>query len=239
MDRLLPTSKNSPFYRGFLFYLILLFPLVVISALVQRIQQQLGALTVTHHLFFANLYFASLFLACFMMSVFSRGDILLVFRHRNESFFEAFVLIHGLCLLFHLGLHALVALSMRGAKEATEGVALLLCSAHYYQHAFRPAVMDQDPSTGIWVFVFYSLIFGLISFEKGMVRYKETAGQASRLLVGHLCSRFLIPTFLPVVLLPRLLPPILDASALPGGIGQTLWGKDLDEADVEDGPKGE
>uniref|UniRef100_A0A7S1TBH1 Uncharacterized protein n=1 Tax=Compsopogon caeruleus TaxID=31354 RepID=A0A7S1TBH1_9RHOD len=165
-DGILPAIRGSPFYRGILFYLILLFPLFLVSNVVHQIRKHLGRLTVAHHIFLSNLYFSVLFLVCFLMSASTRQVIFHVFRHRNEAGFEAFVLIHFILLLRHVALHLLLLSASRETQELAESFTVTVCALHFFVNVFKPTMVDRDPTSAIWNFAFYCIVFGLISINR-------------------------------------------------------------------------
>ncbi|GAB0489354.1 hypothetical protein MMPV_000572 [Pyropia vietnamensis] len=155
----MPLVKSSPFYGGILFYIIILFPMVLFVSAAMKLNSHLKTMTISHYLVLSNLYFGVLSLLCLFMSYISGADVLLVFRHRNESLEGTFVVLHGLFYVLHLGLHFLSALTRRDGREVAQFLSMFIVGTHYFLHVYARAVLNEDPVMDLRAYVLYAAIF--------------------------------------------------------------------------------
>ncbi len=168
LHHILPKIKESPFYEGILFYVMLLFPTVLATWLVLKIHARLSQLTVAHYVVAINLYFATMSVLCLFMSLLSRNDILIVFRHRSQPAFEAFTLLHALLFVLHLGLHAVVAYVSKSSKDLGQFISIFCVGLHFFVHAYKRTIFNQDPNIGSPAYFLYSIIFCYTLYDRGL-----------------------------------------------------------------------
>lgn len=165
LNHIMPSIKRSPFYQGILFYLVLLFPTVLATWLVLKIHARLSQLTVAHYVVAINLYFGTMSVLCLFMSLLSSNDILIVFRHRSRTAFEAFTLLHALFFVLHLFLHGVVS---RNSKDYGQLVSMFCVGLHFFVHAYKRTIFNQDPNIGAPAYFLYSVIFLYTLYDRGI-----------------------------------------------------------------------
>lgn len=173
--RAVPSIRKSPFYDGILFYLVLLFPTVIVTWLVLKIHARLAQLTVAHYVIAANLYFGMMSVLCLFMSLLSHNDILIVFAHRSKSLFEAFTLLHALLFVVHLTMHAAVAYVTKSSKDLGQLVSIFCVGLHFFVHAYKRTIFNQDPNIGAPAYFLYSIIFLYTLYDRGITILEAAA----------------------------------------------------------------
>lgn len=168
INQYLPAVKNSPFYTGLIFYIILLCPTVAAAWLVMKVRQRLSLLTVEHYLITINLYLSILSVACAVMTIVSRTDILIVFRHRSQHMAESFVIIHGFLFLCHLVLHGMTAYVSGALKDFAQYICMSCVGLHFFMNAYKRTVLDQDPHIGAPAYIVYSVVFLYTLYDRGV-----------------------------------------------------------------------
>lgn len=167
INQYLPAIKNSLFYSGLIFYIILLCPLVAATWLVMKIKKRLSMLTVEHYIIAINLYFGILSVACALMTLLSRADILIVFRHRSQRLAETFMLMHGLLFLFHLILHGMIAYVSGMRKDFVQYICMSCVGLHFFMNAYKRTILNQDPNIGAPAYIVYSGVFLYTLYDRG------------------------------------------------------------------------
>lgn len=168
ITRYLPAIRNSPFYTGLIFYIMLLFPLVAAVWLVMKVRARLSLLTVEHYLIALNLYFGVLSVVCAVMTILGRTDILIVFRHRARSLAESFMIIHAFLFLIHLILHGMTAYVSGARKDFTQYICMSCIGLHFFMNAYKRTILDQDPNIGAPAYVIYSSVFLYTLYDRGV-----------------------------------------------------------------------
>lgn len=186
----IPLIRKSPFYSGILFYVILLFPLVLSVALVLRVNSRLFSVSVNHYIIVGNLYFGAMSVVCFFMSILSGTDILIVFQHRSSSTAETFMVVNAFLYLVHLFLHGLDSYTSKSKKTLGQLVCALSIGMHFYSHAYKRAILHQDPHIGAFAYFLYSGLFLYTLYDRGVDlietqitrknRFQYTNGDISR-----------------------------------------------------------
>ncbi|CDF40512.1 unnamed protein product [Chondrus crispus] len=167
INQYLPAIKNSPFYSGLIFYVILLCPTVVAAWLVMKVRQRLSLMTVEHYLIAINLYFGLLSVVCVVMTVLSRTDILIVFRHRSQHMAESFMILHGFLFVCHLVLHGMTAYVSGALKDFAQYICMSCVGLHFFMNAYKRTILNQDPHIGAPAYVIYSVIFLYTLYDRG------------------------------------------------------------------------
>lgn len=168
LHRFLPIIQESPFYSGILFYILILCPTVLAAWLILKIHARLAFLTVAHYVVPINLYFGAMSVLCLLMSLISRTDILIVFRHRSPSAADTFMIVHAFLFLLHLSLHGLLAYVSRSSKDLIQFVSIVCVGLHFYVHAYKRAILDQNPNIGPPAYFLYALIFLYTLYDRGI-----------------------------------------------------------------------
>lgn len=168
ITRYVPAIKDSPFYTGLIFYIILLFPLVSAIWLVMKVRARLSLLTVEHYLVAINLYFGVLSLVCAVMTILSKTDILIVFRHRSLHLAESFTILHGLLFIIHLILHGMTAYVSGARKDFAQYTCMSCVGLHFFMNAYKRTILNQDPHIGAPAYVVYTSIFLYILYDRGV-----------------------------------------------------------------------
>lgn len=168
INQYLPAIKNSPFYTGLIFYIILLCPLVAATWLVMKVKTRLSLLTVEHYLIAINLYFGILSVSCALMTLLSRADILIVFRHRSQRLAETFMLLHGLLFLIHLVLHGMTAYVSGVRKDFAQYICMSCVGLHFFLNAYKRTILNQDPNIGAPAYMIYSAVFLYTLYDRGV-----------------------------------------------------------------------
>lgn len=164
----LPAIKNSPFYSGLIFYIILLFPLVAATWLVMKVRQRLSLLTVEHYLIALNLYFGVMSTVCTIMTVLGKSDILIVFLHRSRHLAESFMVIHFFLFIGHLILHGLTAYVSGARKDFAQYVCMSCVGLHFFMNAYKRTLLNQDPNIGAPAYFVYAVIFLYTLYDRGV-----------------------------------------------------------------------
>lgn len=168
INQYLPAIKNSPFYTGLIFYIILLCPTVAAVWLVMRVRQRLSLLTVEHYLIAVNLYFGILSVVCAVMTLLSRTDILIVFRHRSQRLAESFMILHGFLFVCHLVLHGMTAYVSGARKDFAQYICMSCVGLHFFMNAYKRTILNQDPNIGAPAYVVYATIFLYTLYDRGI-----------------------------------------------------------------------
>lgn len=165
---LLPQIKKSPFYEGILFYILLLIPTVITAWLLLKVHARLSQLSVAHYVVAMNLYFGAMSILCLFMSLLSRNDILIVFRHRSKTTLELFMLLHALLFVVLLTLHAVISYVSKTSKDFGQLVSIFCVGLHFFVHAYKRTVLDQDPNIGAPAYFLYAIIFLYTLYDRGI-----------------------------------------------------------------------
>lgn len=168
ITRYLPMIRESPFYTGLIFYIILLFPTVAAFWLVARVRARLSLLTVEHYLITINLYFGAMSTVCTIMTLLSGTDILVIFHHRSRRIAESFMLFHGLLFIIHLVLHGMTAYVSGSRKDFAQYICISCIGLHFFLHAYKRAILDLDPNVGTTAYVIYAFIFWYLLYDRGV-----------------------------------------------------------------------
>lgn len=168
ITRYLPAIKNSPFYTGLIFYIILLCPVVATSWLIMKIRARLSQLTIEHYLIALNLYFAILTVACAIMSALGKTDILIIFRHRSHQLAESFMIVHGFLFICHLVLHGMTAYVSGARKDFAQYLCMSCVGLHFFMNAYKRTILDQDPHIGTPAYIIYATIFLYTLYDRGV-----------------------------------------------------------------------
>lgn len=168
ITRYLPMIRESPFYTGLIFYVILLFPTVAAFWLVMKVRTRLSLLTVEHYLIAINLYFGAMSTVCTIMTLLSGTDILVVFHHRARHIAETFMLFHGLLFIIHLVLHGVTAYVSGSRKDFAQYICISCIGLHFFLHAYKRAILDLDPNVGTTAYVIYAFIFWYMLYDRGV-----------------------------------------------------------------------
>lgn len=168
INQYLPAIKNSPFYTGLIFYIILLCPTVAAVWLVMKVRQRLSLLTVEHYLIAINLYFGILSVVCAVMTLLSRTDILIVFRHRSQHLAESFMILHGFIFVCHLVLHGMTAYVSGARKDFAQYICMSCVGLHFFMNAYKRTILNQDPNIGAPAYIVYATIFLYTLYDRGV-----------------------------------------------------------------------
>lgn len=168
ITRYVPGIKDSPFYTGLIFYMILLFPTVVALWLVLKVRARLSQLTVEHYLIALNLYFGSMSTVCAVMTITGGVDVLIVFRHRSLHVAEPFMLVHGLLFVVHLVMHGMTAYISGSRKDFAQYICMSCIGLHFFMHAYKRTILGQDPNIGGAAYVLYAGVFLYTLYDRGV-----------------------------------------------------------------------
>lgn len=168
INQFLPAIKNSPFYTGLIFYIILLCPTVAAIWLVMKVRQRLSLLTAEHYLIALNLYFGIMSSVCAVMTILGSSDILTVFRHRAQSLAESFMIIHFFLFVIHLVLHGMTAYVSGARKDFAQYICMSCVGLHFFMNAYKRTILNQDPNIGAPAYVIYALIFLYTLHDRGI-----------------------------------------------------------------------
>lgn len=168
INQFLPAIKNNPFYTGLIFYIILLCPTVAAVWLVMKVRQRLSLLTAEHYLIALNLYFGILSSVCAIMTILGRSDILIIFRHRAQSFAESFMIIHFFLFIVHLVLHGMTAYVSGARKDFAQYICMSCVGLHFFLNAYKRTILNQDPNIGAPAYVIYAAIFFYTLYDRGV-----------------------------------------------------------------------
>lgn len=168
MTRYIPLLRDSPFYTGLIFYVILLCPTVAAMWLVMKVRARLSLLTVEHYLIAINLYFGAMSAVCAVMSMAGGSDVLSVLRHRSQKIAEPFMLIHGLLFVIHLILHGMTAYVSGSRKDFAQYVVMSCVGLHFFMHAYKRTILDEDPNIGSAAYTVYAIIFMYMLYDRGI-----------------------------------------------------------------------
>ncbi|PXF45880.1 hypothetical protein BWQ96_04315 [Gracilariopsis chorda] len=164
----LPAIKNSPFYTGLIFYIILLCPLVAVIWLVMKVRARLSLMTIEHYLIAINMYFGILSLACAVMTMLGKTDILIVFRHRAQRLAESFMILHGFLFILHLVLHGITAYVSGSRKDFAQYIGISFVGLHFFTNAYKRTILDQDPNIGAPAYIVYATFFLYTLYDRGV-----------------------------------------------------------------------
>lgn len=164
----IPGVSKSPFYTGVLFYILLLCPMVAATWLVLKIRARLSMLTVAHYVVAINLYFSMMSVLCFFMSAIGRTDILIVFLHRSHALADTFMILHGLLFVIHLVLHGLTAYVSGATKDFVQYIAMSCVGLHFFTHAYKRSILNQDPNIGPPAYFLYAVVFLYTLYDRGL-----------------------------------------------------------------------
>lgn len=168
LTRYLPSVRDSPFYTGLIFYVILLCPTVAAAWLMLKIRARLSQMTVEHYLIAINLYFGVMSAACAVMSLLSRTDILIVFRHRSRHLAESFMIIHGFLFVLHLVLHGMTAYVTGARKDFAQYISMSCVGLHFFMNAYKRTILNEDPNIGTVAYLFYAATFLYTLYDRGV-----------------------------------------------------------------------
>lgn len=168
ITQLLPTVKANPFYTGLIFYIILLFPIVVVTWLVMKIRARLSMLTIEHYLIAINMYFGILSLVCTVMTLVGKTDILIIFRHRSQHLAETFMILHGFLFVIHLILHGITAYMSGSRRDYAQYVVVACIGLHFFMNAYKRTILNQDANVGAPAYIIYAVSFMYILYDRGV-----------------------------------------------------------------------
>lgn len=181
---------EKPFYAGFVTYLVLLFPTVLVISLALKVKRGISKLSVGHMAIVGNFYFLLLSGGCFIATLLGSVDVLQTFRHHNLQMFDFVMVLHGTLFATHVLAHIRAALQVRDKTALIHTFLLFTIGLHFFVHSYRHAMHNEDPHvdkrsylvyTGIFLFVLYELTVKQIrnSQDKKVMTLNKTSISAS------------------------------------------------------------
>lgn len=156
---------DRPFYSGFVTYIVLLCPLVLVLSVLVRVRRRMEKIRLIHVVVLTNFYFAVLCAGCFCATVIGKVDVLLTLRAMNRRVFDALVVLHGGIYVPHVLLHAFVVAKARSIGSVSHVVALVVIGVHCFLHMWRHAARHEDPHVDRHAYLIYTAIFGFVLYE--------------------------------------------------------------------------
>lgn len=181
---------EKPFYAGFVTYIVLLFPTVLVISLVLKVKRGFSKLSVGHLVILGNFYFLLLSGGCFVATLLGSVDVLQTFRHHNLQMFDFVMVLHGILFAGHVMTHIRVALQEHDKNALIHTFLLFTIGLHFFVHSYRHAMHNEDPHVdkraylvyaGIFLFVLYELTVNQIrrSQDKKVMTLNNTSISAS------------------------------------------------------------
>lgn len=157
---------DKPFYAGFVTYLVLLAPVVLVTSLVLKVKRGFSKIALAHLVIIGNLYFLLLSGGCFVATVLGAVDVLLTFRHYNLSLFDSAMVIHGLFYVSHVLSQVRLSLQTREKSGLIHVLLLCVVGMHFFVHSYRHAMHHEDPHVDKKAYFFYTGIFLFVLYDR-------------------------------------------------------------------------
>lgn len=156
---------QHPFYSGFVAYMVLLCPLVIVMSILTKITSGFSRLTIVHFITLGTVYFALLTAGCLIAMVLGSVDVLLTLRHQNIHLFDFMMVLHGLLYLAYVGLHACRSMQNRSKISITHFLFVTAIGVHFFSHLRNGDLGKQDSYVDKWAHVTYNAVFFFVLYE--------------------------------------------------------------------------
>ena len=156
---------EKPFYAGFVTYVVLLAPTVMVASLVLKVKRGISRLSLRHVVILGNLYFLLLSAGCFVATLLGAVDVLFTFRHYNLRFFDFAMVIHGFLYVSHVLSHVRLLWLTRERGGIIHVLLLCIVGLHFFVHSYRHAMHHEDPHVDKEAYLFYTGIFLFVLYE--------------------------------------------------------------------------
>jgi len=163
------SGRLSDVTAGVWFYTALLFPLVLTLAALQKIWMNVRRWRSTHVILCFCVYLSILSCSCWI-SCFALHphDIFSVLALQYPTLLSNTVAIHALLFLALISAQWMEFIKSRDAQHFSQFLAVFCLVLHFYFHAWKPVMLDQEPSFGTASWLLYAMVFSLIVTEKSV-----------------------------------------------------------------------
>lgn len=178
-----PIAYRSPFYSGFVTYLVILLPMALVVSVLLRVKRAWSKLSLRHYLVLSNFYFAVMSAGCCIASLLGSVDVLQTFRRHNFRVFEFAMFLHGLGFMMHTMLHAVLAVLHKTRGACMQISLVLVVGMHFFFHSYRHTLRREVSHVDAGSYSLYTccLLYVLyeLSFDKMRLGFgpKHLAGK--------------------------------------------------------------
>jgi len=166
MTRDMRLKYRSEFGWGLWFYLILLFPLLIMLSTFRYFFQRIRKFQLTHYTSILAIYLCLMSLACFITSLLTKDDVFIILQIRNPTLNTHTVTYHLIAIFVLIGLLMRTIYESRDIQHISQCIATMGLMSHYYYHVWRPIILDDMSTFGIYAWLLYIGVFGLIGIER-------------------------------------------------------------------------
>lgn len=164
---------DRPFYSGFISYMVLLLPVVLITSILVRVRRRVVKVGRDDLMFVGNMYFDLLCMGCFCASCVGKVDVLLTVREMNKRIFDAVMVVHGGLYMCYILVHIIEMLISRTHASALHTILLSGIGMHMFVHSWQHAIHHEDPHVDVYGYMIYMIILTFILYELSMKRMKN------------------------------------------------------------------
>jgi len=157
---------RSEFGWGLWFYLILLFPLLIVFTTVRHFYLRIRKFQLIHYTSLLSLYLCLMSLACFVTSLITKDDVFIILQIRHPTLNTYMVTYHLIAIFVLIALLIRTIFISRDIQHISQCIATMGLMSHYYYHVWRPIILDDMSAFGIYAWVLYAGVFGLIGIER-------------------------------------------------------------------------
>mmetsp|Transcript_14811 Transcript_14811/g.37782 ORF Transcript_14811/g.37782 Transcript_14811/m.37782 type:complete len:276 (+) Transcript_14811:140-967(+) len=167
-DAIVHDSIAKSFLSGIVYYLIMIFPTVLILAVMFRLYNHARTLSLSHYVMFLATYFSFSSGMLFVLSYRADGDVLVDFRITMEGVFVLYMFVN--CSLFFVlaGLILIDVLSRRcrNLNALVELGLLTFVGVQMFFHVLERTMEDDEPDLNYHYFILYFAGFLLVLLDR-------------------------------------------------------------------------
>ncbi|KAA8495276.1 hypothetical protein FVE85_1431 [Porphyridium purpureum] len=161
------TNAGDELVKGIWFYVILLFPLLMLLSFARHLIGRVRRLKLPHFILLCSAYLSLTSMVCLVASVSMNGDVVSELQKRYPALCSHGASWYLFAFLSLLGMIIRTMVQVRDPQHVSQLVASLCVFAHFYVHLWKPVIMDESVMFGKWTWMLYLVVFTLIAVERG------------------------------------------------------------------------
>lgn len=162
--------EAQPFYAGFIAYVVLLCPLVLVISMMLKVKRHLSRMSAVHFAMLGNLYFGLLSLGCLTATMVGSVDVLSTFQQSHVSLSHVLLALHATLFSAHVCSHIVTAIGTRDQVMVTHTITLLGIGSHFTIHSFRHSLRRELLHVCGTTYFVYTFLFGYLVYQLATLR---------------------------------------------------------------------
>lgn len=156
---------DTPFYSGFIAYIVVLIPVVLTTSMILRLKRQILHMKPEHFTVIGNVYFGLMSLGWYTTTSLFSIDISIALRRSHSWIFQLLMTAHVLCYLLLMSLHFCVAMQTKKPTAMLHLMILLSIGLHFMIQQFHHSSQVQMSQANKTAYLVYTLLFGFILYQ--------------------------------------------------------------------------